>query len=88
MAHRNPSSIAMNASASAIAALLDEGSAARSLDRVEATFASRSAHITDAIAGFPIHGAALPGFAFLASIVAIFSGAQLFALGIIGAALG
>jgi len=29
-------------------------------------------------------GAAVPGFAFLASIVAIFSGAQLFALGIIG----
>lgn len=36
------------------------------------------------IAGFLIHGAAVPGFAFLASIVAIFSGAQLFALGIIG----
>ena len=36
------------------------------------------------IAGFVIHGAAVPGFAFLASIVAIFSGAQLFALGIIG----
>ncbi len=29
-------------------------------------------------------GAAVPGFAFLASIIAIFSGAQLFALGIIG----
>lgn len=78
----------MNASAAAIAALLDQGCAARSLDQVPATFASRSAHITDAIAGFPIHGAAVPGFAFLASIVAIFSGAQLFALGIIGAALG
>jgi hypothetical protein len=36
------------------------------------------------IAGFVIHGAAVPGFAFLASIIAIFSGAQLFALGIIG----
>ena len=30
------------------------------------------------------NGAAVPGFAFLASIIAIFSGAQLFALGIIG----
>jgi len=29
-------------------------------------------------------GSAVPGFAFLASIVAIFSGAQLLALGIIG----
>ena len=29
-------------------------------------------------------GSAVPGFAFLASIIAIFSGAQLFALGIIG----
>ena len=31
-----------------------------------------------------LHGAAVPGFAFLASIIAIFSGAQLLALGIIG----
>ncbi|MEW6366237.1 MAG: glycosyltransferase family 2 protein [Acidobacteriota bacterium] len=31
-----------------------------------------------------IQGAAVPGFAFLASIIALFSGAQLFALGIIG----
>lgn len=31
-----------------------------------------------------VHGAEVPGFAFLASIVALFSGAQLFALGIIG----
>lgn len=31
-----------------------------------------------------VNGSAVPGFAFLASIVAIFSGAQLFALGIIG----
>jgi undecaprenyl-phosphate 4-deoxy-4-formamido-L-arabinose transferase len=31
-----------------------------------------------------IHGVAVPGFAFLASIIAIFSGAQLFALGIFG----
>lgn len=33
---------------------------------------------------FLIHGDAVPGFPFLASIIAIFSGAQLFALGIIG----
>jgi glycosyltransferase involved in cell wall biosynthesis len=31
-----------------------------------------------------VHGSPVPGFPFLASIVAIFSGAQLFALGIIG----
>jgi glycosyltransferase involved in cell wall biosynthesis len=31
-----------------------------------------------------VHGGSVPGFPFLASIVAIFSGAQLFALGIIG----
>ena len=31
-----------------------------------------------------IHGSAVPGFAFLASMIAIFSGAQLFALGIFG----
>lgn len=31
-----------------------------------------------------LHGSAVPGFPFLASIIAIFSGAQLFALGIIG----
>lgn len=31
-----------------------------------------------------LQGAAVPGFAFLASVIAIFSGAQLFALGIIG----
>lgn len=36
------------------------------------------------VANYFISGAAVPGFAFLASIVAIFSGAQLFALGIIG----
>ncbi len=35
-----------------------------------------------------ISGAVVPGFAFLASIIAIFSGAQLFALGIIGEYLG
>ena len=29
-------------------------------------------------------GSSVPGFAFLASIIAIFSGAQLFALGVIG----
>jgi glycosyltransferase involved in cell wall biosynthesis len=33
---------------------------------------------------FLVNGSAVPGFAFLASIVSIFSGAQLFALGIIG----
>jgi glycosyltransferase involved in cell wall biosynthesis len=33
---------------------------------------------------FLIHGAAVPGFAFLASLIAIFSGAQMFALGVIG----
>ena len=31
-----------------------------------------------------LQGSAVPGFAFLASIIAIFSGAQLMALGIIG----
>lgn len=36
------------------------------------------------VANFLINGSAVPGFAFLASIIAIFSGAQLFALGIIG----
>jgi undecaprenyl-phosphate 4-deoxy-4-formamido-L-arabinose transferase len=36
------------------------------------------------IANFLINGNAVPGFAFLASIIAIFSGAQLFALGVIG----
>jgi undecaprenyl-phosphate 4-deoxy-4-formamido-L-arabinose transferase len=33
---------------------------------------------------FFTHGDPVPGFPFLASIVAVFSGAQLFALGIIG----
>jgi undecaprenyl-phosphate 4-deoxy-4-formamido-L-arabinose transferase len=33
---------------------------------------------------YAIYGSAVPGFAFLASIIAIFSGAQLFALGIFG----
>jgi undecaprenyl-phosphate 4-deoxy-4-formamido-L-arabinose transferase len=33
-------------------------------------------------------GAVVPGFAFLASVVAIFSGAQLFALGLLGEYLG
>ena len=36
------------------------------------------------LVSFLTNGAAVPGFAFLASIIAIFSGAQLFALGIIG----
>ena len=33
---------------------------------------------------YVLHGGSVPGFAFLASTIAIFSGAQLFALGIIG----
>jgi hypothetical protein len=33
---------------------------------------------------FLIQGSAVPGFPFLASLIAVFSGAQLFALGIIG----
>ena len=36
------------------------------------------------VANFLINGSEVPGFAFLASVIAIFSGAQLFALGIIG----
>jgi undecaprenyl-phosphate 4-deoxy-4-formamido-L-arabinose transferase len=36
------------------------------------------------LANYLVNGSAVPGFAFLASIVALFSGAQLFALGIIG----
>jgi undecaprenyl-phosphate 4-deoxy-4-formamido-L-arabinose transferase len=36
------------------------------------------------LATFFVYGSAVPGFAFLASIIAIFSGAQLLALGIIG----
>jgi hypothetical protein len=35
-------------------------------------------------ARYLIRGSVVPGFPFLASIIAIFSGAQLFALGIIG----
>jgi undecaprenyl-phosphate 4-deoxy-4-formamido-L-arabinose transferase len=31
-----------------------------------------------------VYGSPVPGFPFLASIIAIFSGAQLFALGVIG----
>ena len=36
------------------------------------------------LANYMIRGAAVPGFTFLASLIAIFSGAQLFALGIFG----
>lgn len=36
------------------------------------------------LASYVLNGGSVPGFAFLASIVAIFSGAQLFALGVIG----
>lgn len=40
--------------------------------------------LTYVIGRFLIHGSSVPGFPFLASVIAIFSGAQLFALGIIG----
>jgi glycosyltransferase involved in cell wall biosynthesis len=40
------------------------------------------------VLNFLLAGSAVPGFAFLASIVTIFSGAQLFALGIFGEYLG
>src|SRR5438045_7540250 len=36
------------------------------------------------IARYFVYGSPVPGFPFLASIIAVFSGAQLFALGIIG----
>lgn len=36
------------------------------------------------LGAYVIYGSVVPGFAFLASVIAIFSGAQLFALGIIG----
>ncbi|SRR5579862_3792240 len=36
------------------------------------------------VARYAMYGGVVPGFAFLASVIAIFSGAQLFALGIIG----
>jgi len=36
------------------------------------------------LAAYFVHGVAVPGFAFLASMIAIFSGAQMFALGIMG----
>lgn len=36
------------------------------------------------LAGYFLYGDAVPGFPFLASIIALFSGAQLFATGIIG----
>ena len=36
------------------------------------------------LVNYLIHGAAVPGFAFLASIITIFSGAQLFTLGVFG----
>jgi undecaprenyl-phosphate 4-deoxy-4-formamido-L-arabinose transferase len=40
--------------------------------------------LTYVVARYLVQGVAVPGFAFLASIIAIFSGAQLFALGIFG----
>jgi undecaprenyl-phosphate 4-deoxy-4-formamido-L-arabinose transferase len=40
--------------------------------------------LTFVIGRFLIQGSAVPGFPFLASLIAVFSGAQLFALGIIG----
>jgi undecaprenyl-phosphate 4-deoxy-4-formamido-L-arabinose transferase len=36
------------------------------------------------LARYLLHGATVPGFPFLASVISIFSGAQLFALGVIG----
>ena len=41
-----------------------------------------------ALLGYFIYGRGVPGFAFLASIIAIFSGVQLFSLGIIGEYIG
>ena len=46
--------------------------------------AARLSALAYVLAVYFIHGGSVPGFAFLASMVAIFSGAQLFALGIIG----
>jgi undecaprenyl-phosphate 4-deoxy-4-formamido-L-arabinose transferase len=40
------------------------------------------------LAKFLMHGQVVPGFTFLASIIAIFSGVQLFSLGIIGEYIG
>jgi undecaprenyl-phosphate 4-deoxy-4-formamido-L-arabinose transferase len=40
------------------------------------------------VANFIVYGVAVPGFAFLASAIAVFSGVQLFALGIVGEYLG
>ena len=40
--------------------------------------------LVDVVVGYFIRGGNLPGFAFLASIISIFSGVQLFALGVIG----
>lgn len=35
-----------------------------------------------------IHGSVVPGFTFLATLIAIFSGAQLFTIGLLGEYLG
>lgn len=40
------------------------------------------------LVSYAINGGSLPGFPFLASLIAIFSGAQLFALGVLGEYLG
>ena len=40
--------------------------------------------LVDVVVGYFISGGNLPGFAFLASIISIFAGVQLFALGVIG----
>lgn len=40
--------------------------------------------LTFVVCNFLINGSVVPGFAFLASLIAIFSGAQLFGLGVIG----
>jgi hypothetical protein len=44
--------------------------------------------LTYVVGRYLAYGAAVPGFAFLASMIAIFSGVQLFAIGIIGEYLG
>ena len=43
---------------------------------------------TSVIVRYLVDGNPVPGFPFLASMIAIFSGAQLFALGIIGEYIG
>lgn len=40
--------------------------------------------LTYVLAGYLVHGSAVAGFPFLASMIALFAGAQLFALGVVG----